>query len=505
MAGPLQLSSTSKRSLRAGVSPSSHGFRPLPPLHRRSLQVSTPGRPRAPFGRAVPPARSCSAFAVSHRLDGLLHLGAAGLLHPAAGHEVRRVSVAIRQVHPEVALRVPRLPHDATHTLRRIPLVSSRTASPRPLPSCRYPSPRTPRPGLAGPVHLPPRAETRVGVPRSAEAARGALSSRRGDSLELPLPWRRGARAPARRPPSRRGVRGSRCLVSSGPRPPDSLAPPVPRSTEVGAGRRLRTVCGVVDVGSMLPSPGGCGGTGVPAHPWVCFIALPRLRGREPRDLGRALTPSAKPLAAALSPPAEAGFDLATSRLPAGSGSGDPHTPARHSRAPSRGPAPARGPAARCERPAGPPRCPCRAGLDSARRCAVRCRCGAPASSVSEWPTSRPCSADESVATLHRCRWRIALSFHGLCTPPRSSFARSSRPWRLRGGCGPAPKRSVTHLASGIPPTVALLRSRRTGLGLALRRSLSELGAAVPPPFAPWCPRAPGRSGARRRRPSWGL
>jgi hypothetical protein len=105
----------------------------------------------------------------------------------------------------------------------------------------------------------------------------------------------------------------------------------------------------------------------------------------------------------------------------------------------------------------------------------------------------------------HRCRWRIALSFHGLCSPPRSSFARSSRPWRLRRGCGPAPKRSATHLASGIPPAVALLRSRRTGLGLALRRSLSELGAAVPTPLAPRCPRAPVCSGARRRRPSWGL
>jgi len=40
---------------------------------------------RDSFGRTVPPARSRSAFAVSHCLGDLLHLGFAGLLHPAAG------------------------------------------------------------------------------------------------------------------------------------------------------------------------------------------------------------------------------------------------------------------------------------------------------------------------------------------------------------------------------------------------------------------------------------
>jgi hypothetical protein len=35
-------------------------------------------------------------------------------------------------------LNPARLSRDAAHTLRRIPLVSSRTASPRPLPSCRF-------------------------------------------------------------------------------------------------------------------------------------------------------------------------------------------------------------------------------------------------------------------------------------------------------------------------------------------------------------------------------
>jgi hypothetical protein len=98
---------------------------------------------RVPEGPLRSVSATCptrSAFAVSHRLDGLLHPGAAGMLHPAAGHEVRRVSVARRQARPEALLRGSRLSHDAARTLRRIPLASSRTASPRPLPSCRCPS-----------------------------------------------------------------------------------------------------------------------------------------------------------------------------------------------------------------------------------------------------------------------------------------------------------------------------------------------------------------------------
>lgn len=135
------------------------------------------------------------------------------------------------------------------------------------------------------------------------------------------------------------------------------------------------------------------------------------------------------------------------------------------------------------------------------RRCdKQQCR-----TSLTEQPTSGLCSTDKSVRYDRRCQRSYVLSFHGLCSPSRSSFARSSHPWCLRRGRGSAPRRSATHLMSGIPPAVELLRSRRTGLGLALRRSLSGLGAAVPPPVPPRRPRAPARSGARRRRPSWGL
>jgi len=47
---------------------------------------------RAPFGPAVRPVESCSALGVSHPLGGLLRIGVAGLLRPAAGYGVRRVS-----------------------------------------------------------------------------------------------------------------------------------------------------------------------------------------------------------------------------------------------------------------------------------------------------------------------------------------------------------------------------------------------------------------------------
>jgi hypothetical protein len=86
----------------------------------------------------------------------------------------------------------PRLPRDA-HTLRRIPLASSRTASPRPLPSCRFRSLRTPLcggsrlrtlPTLVGSVRLPPQVNLARGTSRSAEAAR---------SVDLPLPRRSGS------------------------------------------------------------------------------------------------------------------------------------------------------------------------------------------------------------------------------------------------------------------------------------------------------------------------
>jgi hypothetical protein len=79
---------------------------------------------------------------VSHHLDGLLRIRAAGLLRPAAS---LRFAAFLAEQRPTIAPSrssmhrgtAERLPRDAVRTLRRVPLASSRVASLRPLPSCR--------------------------------------------------------------------------------------------------------------------------------------------------------------------------------------------------------------------------------------------------------------------------------------------------------------------------------------------------------------------------------
>jgi len=58
-----------------------------------------------------------------------------------------RFMLAVAPLHPKAARHAGDTPRDAVHTLRRLPLASSRTASLRPLPSCRYrPAQRGSRP-----------------------------------------------------------------------------------------------------------------------------------------------------------------------------------------------------------------------------------------------------------------------------------------------------------------------------------------------------------------------
>jgi hypothetical protein len=56
------------------------------------LGVHSRSHLRDSFGRTVPPVRSCSAYAVSHCLDGLLRLGCRGFVAPRCRSDVRRVS-----------------------------------------------------------------------------------------------------------------------------------------------------------------------------------------------------------------------------------------------------------------------------------------------------------------------------------------------------------------------------------------------------------------------------
>jgi len=93
------------------VGSSSHGITRFAPLHRSTVRASTPGgSEELPSGRRYHPTTSCSAPVVSHHLGGLLRATAAGLLHPAAGHEVHRVSRCVRPKLPKVLRPVSPFP-----------------------------------------------------------------------------------------------------------------------------------------------------------------------------------------------------------------------------------------------------------------------------------------------------------------------------------------------------------------------------------------------------------
>jgi hypothetical protein len=120
--------------------PSSLGIHPwYAPLYRLSRVCPLPGS-KLPFGderatvrRSVPPSWFCTTSTVFPTL------GLAGLLHPATDSGVRCVSAAPRpRGCRSDPVAVGGLPRNAFHTPRRIPPVSSRTASLRPLPSCCY-------------------------------------------------------------------------------------------------------------------------------------------------------------------------------------------------------------------------------------------------------------------------------------------------------------------------------------------------------------------------------
>jgi hypothetical protein len=94
--------------------------------------ASTPGFPFGlPSAGSQPCVRSRSAFTVSHRPGGFLRSSFPSVFQPGAGPRFTRF--------PTWGLpcgRLPGRPPGAARTLRRMPLVDSRTASPQPLPSC---------------------------------------------------------------------------------------------------------------------------------------------------------------------------------------------------------------------------------------------------------------------------------------------------------------------------------------------------------------------------------
>jgi len=74
-------------------------FLPLNPA------ASTPTISKDGFGTLIPLSASRSTLVVSHHFGGLLRSDSAGLLHPAAGHEVRHVSQFTRRSDESVGPR----------------------------------------------------------------------------------------------------------------------------------------------------------------------------------------------------------------------------------------------------------------------------------------------------------------------------------------------------------------------------------------------------------------
>lgn len=145
-----------------------------------------------PLRVGIPSPTSCSVLVVSRHLDGFLRNKAAGLLHPATGLGVRRVSRATAHhrfvPRPEAPWNRHHLSRDDVRTLRRVSLVDSRTASLRPLPSCRCLADRF------SPSGRPPLPVSAVSAFQSAQPTPGPCSA--DESVAAPTVSSRALLAP---------------------------------------------------------------------------------------------------------------------------------------------------------------------------------------------------------------------------------------------------------------------------------------------------------------------
>jgi hypothetical protein len=146
MSTSVHLPSPSERSLQADAA---RDLTPLPePCHQRLLSWDSPHTPlcrttlgastpsaEADSGRRCHPPTSCSARVVLHHLDGFLRSWAAGLLHPADGCEVRRVS---RQAPRAVARVVLAFPASRFTPFEEFPSPVAASHHCDPCTSCRY-------------------------------------------------------------------------------------------------------------------------------------------------------------------------------------------------------------------------------------------------------------------------------------------------------------------------------------------------------------------------------
>jgi len=215
------------------------------PARVHSQEPKLPSAQRCHAPGPVPPSWFLATSTVfsAHRV--------AGLLRPAANHGVRRVSRWSSPVPGPARRRCrarddrPVGPRDAVHTLRRLPLVSSRTVSRRPLPSCRYPLARWRADAEATALSGAPAARGRQGESqrrRSEERGTGTRDEE-PDSVML-----RSAEADPHvteheAPGARRSGAGGSCRASR---------PDAPPKRRIGA--RDRTTAGLA-IPAALPDP----------------------------------------------------------------------------------------------------------------------------------------------------------------------------------------------------------------------------------------------------------
>lgn len=234
--------------------PSSLGIRLLSPLHRHHAPASTPGCAEAPLRPIVatrPVPFRPRGFSPPRRLAPLARSWVCCAPLPVLGFDAFQTARSAVHLPKQVTWTQAAFLASRVHTPRRIPLAGSRTASPRPLPSCRYrssqraskPEGRIARADLSrvarrrreSDVH--PRAQTggsrpRIGRSRSRTFP-ASLPEGRGAGVESPAeadlsrtPRRRGALIPGRgRGPRPASLRGSPLPM----RAPEGVHHPRPR------------------------------------------------------------------------------------------------------------------------------------------------------------------------------------------------------------------------------------------------------------------------------------
>jgi hypothetical protein len=124
------------RRCRLTAAPPLMGFA-SPPRRHLSARVHSRQTRESDFGIRPPRPSACSALVVSHHLDGFLRERAMSLLHLIASLRFAAFPPPgdPNRCRNSDSGRIRGIPRNAFHTPRRIPLVCSRTVSPRPLPS----------------------------------------------------------------------------------------------------------------------------------------------------------------------------------------------------------------------------------------------------------------------------------------------------------------------------------------------------------------------------------